>query len=318
MWYNASHIGVFGRRKSCGLPWSLSNVQHTVPLILHFICPPTPETATLHFCIVPETKSLRDVVRLLDEQLSMATCFKSESNAIASPMPDAAMQVIETNFIPLAILLFASARHRLRGAAMNIFVRGLLSRIPGNPSRDLVPLLSVIPSVTASILLVTFPIHDSFDSCLLFLATYAGASGGTLAGSNEATLAWMIVGIHAIGPSSLSTITICSNRRHASMIACRIRSDIMVSMMIGISMSADMAVVGSLPASPHSIIGQIHLVVWLWRQWLSTDASSSESSIAWSAELIWMSLAVISTAPPFALCAASSSLYFGCSRHKLG
>jgi hypothetical protein len=92
------------------------------------------------------------------------------------------------------------------------------------------------------------------------------------------------------------------------------RPDTIVSMIMGIINSAFIVVVGSLPASPHNIIGQIHLVVWLWRH----SSLSSESSIACRAELIFISSPVISLVPPFALCAASSSLYLRCNRHRFG
>jgi hypothetical protein len=140
-----------------------------------------------------------------------------------------------------------------------------------------------------------------------------------LAGIVAATPTRTIVEIHMIGPISPSNVAICIITRQVCKRICRHFPATINSMIVGISSSADMVVVSSLPASPLNIIGQIHLVVWLWRQSTSLPPdSSSESSMAWSAELILMSSAVSSLAPPFSLCAASNSLYLGCRLHKFG
>jgi hypothetical protein len=49
---------------------------------------------------------LRDVVRLLEEQLSIATCFESELKAVVPLKADAARHVIDTNLRLLANFLF--------------------------------------------------------------------------------------------------------------------------------------------------------------------------------------------------------------------
>jgi hypothetical protein len=69
-------------------------VQETVPFTEHFTLPPTPMTATLHFVTVPGKKSLLELVKHLEEQLSMAISWESESNAVSLPCDAATMHVI--------------------------------------------------------------------------------------------------------------------------------------------------------------------------------------------------------------------------------
>jgi hypothetical protein len=81
-------------------------VHDTVLFTLHWIALPTPATRTLHFRNVPGSKSPLDTVRHLDEQLSMAMCFKSESKAVVPWKLAADMHVTNNNIMLLDIFLF--------------------------------------------------------------------------------------------------------------------------------------------------------------------------------------------------------------------
>jgi hypothetical protein len=94
-------MGVSGMTRSWALPWSSSIVHDTVPFTAHFIVPPTPATCTLHFRIVPGRKSLLDTVRHREEQLSIAICFESESNAVVPWRLAADMQVTKSKLMLL-------------------------------------------------------------------------------------------------------------------------------------------------------------------------------------------------------------------------
>jgi hypothetical protein len=88
-------------------------VHDTVPFMSHFTLPPTPITAMLHFRTVPGKKSLRELVRHREEQLSIAISFESESKAVVCPMEAAAMQVMAMSLMLLADRLFPAMLRRL-------------------------------------------------------------------------------------------------------------------------------------------------------------------------------------------------------------
>jgi hypothetical protein len=183
-------------------------VQQTVPWTLHLIWPPTPDTATLHFRMVPGMKSFRDVVILLDEQLSIATCLESESKVVVSSSVDAAMQVIVSSFRIFANLLFVIVPARLSLAARYEFVLGSLLLVPRPANRDTAPFLSNNPSVISQVFLMKVPHQDPLAFSLWLLVMYVGRSGGSAVVIMAAAPARTIVGTHTMGPISPSSTII--------------------------------------------------------------------------------------------------------------
>jgi hypothetical protein len=80
-------------------------VHDTMPFVLHLISPPTPDTETLHLLTIPGRKSCPELVKHLEEQLSIAIGFESELNASERPIELATMQVTVTSLMLIAIFL---------------------------------------------------------------------------------------------------------------------------------------------------------------------------------------------------------------------